>query len=292
MDTLIQIAISGLVLGSMYAVSAIGLTLLWGALNVLNMAHGAFLVVGGYSAYLFAGILGLPPLLAIVAALVTGIALGVAVYELVARPLRSHPGFETNIIIATVGVALIIENLILKGFGAYPMRQPLVIPGGFSAGQTYVPYHNVLVFVLAVALLIGLDQLVRRSRYGRQIRAVAQNLDAAQLMGIRTAFIYRLVFGLSGLMAAISGVMLSSMTTLSPTMGYDPMLKAFIVCVIAGLGEVKGALLAAFILGLIEASIQYLLGVRFAFPILLLLVMITLIWRPQGLLRKNEVSRL
>lgn len=292
MDTLIQIAISGLVLGSMYAVSAIGLTLLWGALNVLNMAHGAFLVVGGYAAYLFAAILGLPPVLAIAAALVAGIALGVAVYELVARPLRSHSGFETNIIIATVGVALVIENLILKGFGAYPMRQPLVIPGGFSVGQTYVPYHSVLVFVLAVALLIGLDQLVRRSRYGRQIRAVAQNIDAAQLMGIRTAFIYRLVFGLSGLMAAISGVMLSSMTTLSPTMGYDPMLKAFIVCVIAGLGEVKGALLAAFILGLIEASIQFLLGVRFAFPILLLLVMMTLIWRPQGLLRKNEVSRL
>lgn len=292
MDTLIQIVISGLVLGSMYAVSAVGLTLLWGALNVLNMAHGALLVIGGYLAYLFASVLGLPPVLAIGAALVAGVAVGVAVYELVARPLRSHPGFETNIIIATVGVALVVENVIQEVFGAYPLRQSLVIPGGFSVGQTYVPYHSVLVFILAVILLIGLDQLVRRSRYGRQIRAVAQNIDAAQLMGIRTAFIYRLVFGLSGLMAVISGIMLSSMTTLSPTMGYDPMLKAFIVCVIAGLGEVKGALFAAFVLGLLEATIQYLLGVRFAFPILLLLVMMTLIWRPQGLLRKNEVSRL
>lgn len=292
MDTLIQIVISGLVLGSMYAVSAVGLTLLWGALNVLNMAHGALLVIGGYLAYLFASVLGLPPVLAIGAALVAGVAVGVAVYELVARPLRSHPGFETNIIIATVGVALVVENVIQEVFGAYPLRQSLVIPGGFSVGQTYLPYHSVLVFILAVILLIGLDQLVRRSRYGRQIRAVAQNIDAAQLMGIRTAFIYRLVFGLSGLMAVISGIMLSSMTTLSPTMGYDPMLKAFIVCVIAGLGEVKGALFAAFVLGLLEATIQYLLGVRFAFPILLLLVMMTLIWRPQGLLRKNEVSRL
>lgn len=292
MDSYIQILVSGLVLGSMYAVSAIGLTLLWGSLNVLNMAHGAFLVVGGYAAYLFAGMLGLPAILAIPAALMVGTALGVLVYEGVARPLRRHESFETTIIIATVGVSLIIENFILQGFGAYPFKQPMTLEGGFTVGQTFIPLQSILVFVMAILLLLVLDYIVRKTSWGRMIRAVAQNFEAARLMGIRTDLVYRLVFGISGLMAAISGIMLSTITTLAPTMGYDPMLKAFIVCVIAGLGEVKGALLAAFLLGILEAVVQFTLGVRFALPVLLLLVMITLIWRPQGLLRKNEVSRL
>ena len=111
-------------------------------------------------------------------------------------------------------------------------------------------------------------------------------------MGARTGSVYRLVFGLSGMLAAVSGIMLSTMTTLAPTMGYDPMLKAFIVCVIAGLGEVRGALVVAFVLGTIESIIQFQLGVRFALPTLLFLVVITLIFRPQGLMRKNEASRL
>lgn len=292
MDVYIQIVVSGLVLGSMYAVSAIGLTLLWGALNVLNMAHGAFLIVGGYSAYVFATLVGAPPVLAILLALGAGVLLGVLVFELVAKPLRGNENFETNIIIATVGLALVIENIILNVFGAYPMRQPLVFDGGFFIGQTHVPYHSVVVFVLAVVLLFGLDQILRRTSYGRMIRAVALNIEAARLMGIKTDTIYRLVFAVSGALAAISGIMLSSITTLSPTMGYDPMLKAFIVCVIAGLGEVRGALLAAMLLGLIEAAVQFFLGVRFGFPVLLLLVVVTLIWRPQGMLRKVEVSRL
>lgn len=218
--------------------------------------------------------------------------LGLILYELVARPLRRHGSFETTIIIATVGVALVLENLILKGFGAYPFKQPLSLEGGFNVGQTFVPWNSVLVLIVAIFLLIALDFFVRYTRYGRIIRAVAQNFEAARLMGVRTSSVYRLVFGLSGMLAAISGIMLSTMTTLAPTMGYDPMLKAFIVCVIAGLGEVRGALIVAFVLGAIESIIQFQLGVRFALPTLLLLVVITLIFRPQGLMRKNEALRL
>lgn len=292
MDTGIQILVSGLVLGSLYAVSAIGLTLLWGALNVLNMAHGSFLVVGGYAAFFASSMLGLPAPIAVAVALACGTALGVMVYELVARPMRASDSFETGMIIATVGIALVIENLIQKGFGAYPMVQPLSVSGGVMLAGVHIPYQSMVVFLVAILLLVVLDSLIRKTSYGRMIRAVAQNVDAARLMGIPTDRVYRMVFGLSGLMAAISGIMVSSITTLSPTMGYDPMLKSFIVCVIAGLGEIKGALLAAFILGLLEALIQFVLGVRFAFPLLLLLVVATLIWRPQGLLKRTEVSRL
>jgi len=118
---------------------------------------------------------------------------------------------------------------------------------------------------------------------GRAIRATAQSRAAAQLMGVPVARIFLQVFLIAGVLAAISGTMLSSITTLSPTMGYDPMLKAFIVCVVAGLGNVSGALAASFMIGLIEATVAFFLGVKFSFPVLLLLIILTLIWRPAGI---------
>jgi branched-subunit amino acid ABC-type transport system permease component len=127
---------------------------------------------------------------------------------------------------------------------------------------------------------------------GRAIRAVSLNRDAARLMGVPVQLVYAQVFALAGGLSAASGIMLSTITTLAPTMGYDPMLKAFIICVVAGLGNVMGALYAAFALGLFEASIQFALGVRFAFASMLLLVIIVLIWRPYGVFGRRRVTKL
>jgi branched-subunit amino acid ABC-type transport system permease component len=134
--------------------------------------------------------------------------------------------------------------------------------------------------------------ILKRTRMGRAIRATAQNRDAAQLMGVPVHLVFMQVLVFAGMLAAISGIMLSSVTTLAPTMGYDPMLKAFIICVIAGLGNISGALYAAFILGLFEAFIQFYFGVRFGFPALLLIVIVALIWRPYGVFGQKKVSRL
>ena len=123
------------------------------------------------------------------------------------------------------------------------------------------------------------------------IRATAQNRDGALLMGVPVRLVFAQVLALGGVLAAVSGVMLSSITTLAPTMGYDPMLKAFIICVIAGLGNTMGALLAAFALGLIEAGVQFELGVRFGFPVLLLLVIVALILRPEGVFSRRRTTR-
>jgi branched-subunit amino acid ABC-type transport system permease component len=133
--------------------------------------------------------------------------------------------------------------------------------------------------------------LLNRTRMGRAIRAAAQNRDAAQLMGVNIGRVFAKVMALAGVVAAVSGVMLSSLTTLAPTMGYDPMLKAFIICIIAGLGNVGGSFYAAFFLGLFEASIQYFFGVRFGFPALLLLVILALMWRPYGVFGHRKVAR-
>lgn len=292
MDVVIQILASGLTLGAMYAVSTAALSLVWGALGMLNMAHGAILTFGGYACWWAIERLGLPIFLGLPVALVAGALLGLLVYfGLVAGMLRSR-GFETNIIIATVGLGIALESAILKLFGAYPAPQPFAVSGGFTLGNVYVPTQNLLILLASIGLMVMVALLLERTRTGRAIRATAQHREAARLMGVRVGRIYAQVLALSGSLAAVGGIMVSSLATLSPTMGGDPMLKAFIICVVAGLGNIYGAVIAALALGLVEASAQFLFGVRFGFATLLSIVIVVLIWRPYGLFGRQQVTRL
>tara|TARA_B100001146_G_scaffold58661_1_gene51636 strand:+ start:2684 stop:3562 length:879 start_codon:yes stop_codon:yes gene_type:complete len=292
MDGWIQILVSGLTVGAMYAVSTISLSLVWGALNVLNMGQGAMLAAGGYIAYTAVMSLGLPIPLAIVFAVIVGALIGGAMYFLIIRFMIGKEGFETNVIVATFGFALILENLVLRLYGAYPLRQPIGLEGGWYVGATHIPYQNMLLVVVSGVLLVAVAYLLKTTQLGRSIRATAQNREATELMGIRISRVFLLVLLIGGGLAAISGIMLSTLTTLAPTMGYDPMLKAFIICVIAGLGNIYGALISAFVLGLFEVSIQFIFGVRFGFPALLLLVILALVWRPYGVFGKRKTERL
>jgi branched-chain amino acid transport system permease protein len=291
MDTFIQVVVSGLTLGAMYAASTIGLSLVWGAMGVLNMAHGALLTIGGYASYSAVISLGLPWFLGLPAAMVVSFVVGLAIYHVIFRFMYRRPAFEVNVIIATVGLALFFEQLVLLIYGAYPFLQPFKIAEGFYVSRVHIPYQNVLILVMAVAVMLVIAWLLAKTRIGRAIRATALDRDAAQLMGVAVGRVFAQVMGIAGVVAAISGVMLSSITTLSPTMGYDPMLKAFIICVIAGLGNVPGSLIAAFALGLIEAAVQFVFGVRFGFPALLFLVIVALIWRPYGIFGRKVVRR-
>ena len=292
MDGWIQILVSGLTVGAMYAVSTVSLSLVWGALNVLNMGQGAMLAAGGYIAYTAVMSLGLPIPIAIVFAVIVGALIGGAMYFLIIRFMIGKEGFETNVIVATFGFALILENLVLRLYGAYPLRQPIGLEGGWYVGATHIPYQNMLLVVVSGVLLVAVGYLLKTTQLGRSIRATAQNREATELMGIRISRVFLLVLLIGGGLAAISGIMLSTLTTLAPTMGYDPMLKAFIICVIAGLGNIYGALISAFVLGLFEVSIQFIFGVRFGFPALLLLVILALVWRPYGVFGKRKTERL
>ena len=292
MDTATQILVSGLTLGAMYAISTVSLSLVWGALNVLNMAQGALLTLGGYFAYAAVSSLGFSPPFAVIITIVIGGLVGLLMYVAVIRQMLDTEGFEVNVIIATVGIGTVIENLMLKIFGAYPIRQPIMWEGGLFVGRTHVPYNSIVIVLASVGLMLVLAALLTRTRMGRAIRAVSQNREAAQLMGVPSQLVYAQVLLVAGALSAVSGIMLSTITTLSPTMGYDPMLKAFIICVIAGLGNMAGALYAAFILGIFEALVQFVFGVRFAFPAMLLIVILALIWRPYGVFGRRKVSRL
>ncbi|PLL11513.1 branched-chain amino acid ABC transporter permease [Tabrizicola sp. TH137] len=292
METAVQVLASGLTLGAMYAVSTIGLALVYGALNMLNMAQGALLAFGGYVCFFVMATLGLPAPLAVLAAMAVGGLLGLAIYLFVARPMLASPAFETQIFIATIGIGSVLQSLVLQLFGPQPKAQPLTLPGGLSVAGVVVPLQNILILAVAAAMLAGVAWLLGRTRAGLAIRATAQNREAAQLMGIRIGRVYAQVLMLSGALAALSGIMISSLSGLLPTMGADPMLKAFVICVVAGLGNVPGAAVAALILGLLEAVIQYLFGVQYAFAILLALVIAVLIWRPYGMFGRRQVVRL
>jgi branched-chain amino acid transport system permease protein len=276
----------------MYAVSTIGLALVYGALNMLNMAHGAILALGGYICFYVMTVLGLPAIVGVAAAALICGTVGLAIYHLAARPMLNSANFETQIFIATIGIGTVVENVILRLFGPQPKAQPLNLHGALQIGHVSIPVQNILILGVAVTMMIGVAWLLGRTRTGRAIRATAQNREAAQLMGVRIGRVYAQVLALSGALAAVSGIMISSLAGLLPNVGADPMLKAFVTCVVAGLGQVRGAVLAALVLGLLEAAIQFAVGVQYSFAILLVIVISALIWRPYGLFGRKQVVRL
>ncbi len=291
-DFAIQIVITGLTLGAMYALASMGLSLVFGAFNMLNLSHGSLMTLGAYLSLIAVTKLGLPLVLALPVAMVGGALAGIIVYFISAHLMLGQKNFETNIIIATFGIAIALETTLQKIFGAYPYAQPLALVGGFQIGNVPLGYKNLLIWAVALVLMAALALLLTRTMMGRAIRATAQNRDGAQLMGVAVSRIYVQVLAIAALLAAVSGVMLSSLTSLTPVMGNDPMLKAFIVCVLAGLGNVAGALYAAFILGMFESAVQVLFGSRYGLPALLLLVIGALIWRPAGIFGRTTVERL
>ena len=292
MDVIIQIIASGLTLGAMYAISTIGLSLVYGSLNMLNMAHGAVLALGGYICFFAMTALGLPALVGVLAAVVVCGLVGLLIYFTTAAPLLGSAQFETRIFIATIGFGAVLQNVILRLFGPQSKPQPLRLSSDIVIGNVHIPDQNLLILAVALGLMVAMALLLKRSRLGRAIRATAQNREAAQLMGVRVGQIYAAVLAISGGLAAISGIMISSLSSLLPNMGGDPMLKAFIICIVAGLGNVTGAVISAIALGLLEATAQYNLGVQYSFALLLLLVIIVLIWRPYGLFGRRQVVRL
>lgn len=294
MEILGPVLVAGITTGALYALATIGLSLVWGALGMLNMAHGALLTIGGYAAFTLATLMGAPWPVAVLAPVVVGALIGAAIYLLVAHPLlaRAPQSFETNVIIATFGVAIALQNAVLLIFGGQPFGQSIALPGHLQAGGIFIPWQNVLIVAVVLVLMAGTAFFLARTRAGRAIRATAQHREAAQLLGVPVGRVYLQVLALSGGIAGTCGLLVSSITQLSPSLGADPMLKAFIMCVVAGLGNLPGAIAAAFVLALIEAFASYALGARWGFPLLLAIVILVLIWRPDGLFGRAAVRRL
>jgi len=295
MDTFVQAIISGLVFGAIYAVMTMGLTLVYGCLRTLNMAQGAFGMVGGYAAWLVTTNAGAPPWVGFIAGAAAAAGVGVLTHFISVRPLvgRKDVDFEMTAYISTLVVAIMFSAAIILLFGARNKAIEPLVEGRLKVfGTVTVAWQQIAVAVVAFLCLGGLSLMLSRSRQGLSIMAVAQQFDAARLMGVPAGRVYWVTMALAGLLGGIAGVLLAPLYFVSPSAGDLPILKGLTVAVVAGLGSIRGTVYAAFIIGLIEALVATYVGSLWALPVLFALIVVFMIVRPYGLFGKPEEERL
>jgi branched-chain amino acid transport system permease protein len=280
------IIVSGLVSGALYALIASGLSLVWGALGVFNFAHGVLLMAGAYVAWWISapeGLgLGLPA--GIVAALLFLIVAGMVLYFLLVRPWVGRPNAELAVIMTTIAGSIFMQNLVLEVFGGRFKTIDQVVTGTISLAGTTIQAQNLLCIILSPLLLIGMWLFLTRNRTGLAIRAVAQNQDAAQLFGIGVERVYIITFAMSAVLAGVAGILIGGLFNISPDMGTDPLLRAFVVVVFGGLGSLPGTILGAYAVGMIEAFASYYIGIYWTPVVLFLVLIAVLVVRPTGLM--------
>ncbi|KPF97595.1 ABC transporter permease [Rhodopseudomonas sp. AAP120] len=282
----IQILINALVLGSLYACIAIGFSLVWGVLNVINLIHGSFIVLGGYLAFMLYQSLHLSPWYAIFIAAPLFFAFGYVIQRLILNRVITAPVLVT--LTLTFGLDLILNNAMIYFFTADYRKLILTPPlGSLAFGGVVVPVDRLIATATALALTGLLYLLLRRSKVGRAIVAVRLDRDAAVLMGVHVPSIYAVAFGLGAALAGCAGVLMALIFPISPLTSSTFLGKAFVVCVLGGLGSVSGALAGGLLLALVESVGATYLGPAHATTLSFLLLIIFLVLRPQGLLGRK-----
>ncbi|RJF77034.1 branched-chain amino acid ABC transporter permease [Rhodopseudomonas palustris] len=282
----IQILINALVLGSLYACIAIGFSLVWGVLNVINLIHGSFIVLGGYLAFMLYQSLHLSPWYAIFVAAPLFFAFGYVIQRLILNRVITAPVLVT--LTLTFGLDLILNNAMIYFFTADYRKLILTPPlGSLAFGDVVVPVDRLIATATALALTGLLYLLLRRSKVGRAIVAVRLDRDAAVLMGVHVPSIYAVAFGLGAALAGCAGVLMALIFPISPLTSSTFLGKAFVVCVLGGLGSVSGALAGGLLLALVESVGATYLGPAHATTLSFLLLIIFLVLRPQGLLGRK-----
>lgn len=294
MDIPIQLVIAtiinGIIVGSMYALFASGLTLIWGTMKMLNFAHGEFFMFGGYLVYYCYGVLHLNPVLATAIAVVAVFILGVLVERTVIHYLLSRPMWQLTTIIATLGVSIFLQNVALHVWGPNFQIVPYFVSGVLDISGVRIAYQRLLILGVSVVSIALMWMLLKYSRFGLALRATAQDPDAAQLYGANILTVYTLTFGLSAALAALAAAMLSPITSVNPFMGLSPLLKGFVVVILGGLGSFTGAIAGGVLLGVVES-----LGVLYTATewrdVIAFTVLVLIIWvRPWGLFGLEERS--
>jgi branched-chain amino acid transport system permease protein len=294
---LIDLTVNGLIIGLFYALMAIGLSLIFGILRIVNFAHGEFYMIGAYAYTLIALFFGISPWLTLPCAFIAGMALGWATERLLMRPLYSGYASwgvmkDEYAVIITFALSLLLINLVDKVIGPNGYRGPsLVATTRVEIGPFMASGHRLVAAGIALLVLIAVGLFVRYSYWGRQIQAVAQNRLGASLAGIDTAKASSIVFALSGGLAALAGALLSPIINATPDVGAFPAVKSYVIVVLGGMGSIPGAVVASLILGVLESfgAVYISYGYRDTFGLVILIMV--LLFRPQGLFgeRSREV---
>jgi branched-chain amino acid transport system permease protein len=280
---------NGLIIGVFYALMAIGLSLIFGILKIVNFAHGEFYMVGAYVYTLSALALGLSPWLALPLAFLSGTVVGLVVERLLMRPLYAGYGSwsvmkDEYAVIVTFGLSLLLINLVDKFVGPYGYKGPaLISTARIAIGPVLMSGHKLIAALVAIGVIVLVALIVRYSFWGRQIQAVAQNRLGASLAGIDPARASAIVFALAGGLAAISGALLANIFNPTPDVGVFPAIKSYVIVVLGGMGSVPGSIIASLVLGVLESFGGVYLSYQYRDTFGLVILILFLLFRPQGL---------
>jgi len=296
--------LSAIILGSLYALMAMGLTLIYSTIRILNFAHGAFFMAGAYIVWwlntpesatrLFGTMipvsgLQLPLFVAVIPAVIIIFGAGVVTQKALILPLIRKPNTLITTLVATLALATILESVatVIFGGGRFSYAQELVV-GNVRLGELIVTYVEIIQFAVAIGVLLALYLFLKKSRIGIGMRAVAQDLDAASLCGINTQTVYLLTFGIGAALAALAGFLLTNIIFLSPSVGATPLTIAFIVVVFGGIGSVPGTVIASYVVALVQQYVTLLLDPSWGLSFAFILMIAVLIIRPRGLFGFKE----
>jgi branched-chain amino acid transport system permease protein len=287
LESLLEFLIQGIILGGCYALFAVGLTLIFGVLDVINVAHGEFFAVGGYLVFGAVVLLHLPAAAGVVVAGVGAFVLGLAVYPLLIAPLKRRLGRRpagSLYLVLTLGLSTFMQSSLLAVAGGDYRQVPPLARGVLEMGFTGVSYQRLLVVVVAAVLLAGLFAFLAWHRQGMAVRAVAQNPEAAQAMGIDLDRIFALTLALGVALAGIGGALMAPLFNVYPAVGFPLTIKAFAITILGGMGNLVGALLASLLIGLAESLVVMVIPSQWQNGVAFTVMIAVLMFRPQGLL--------
>jgi len=285
MDALVSQLFAGLSLGSVLLLAALGLALTFGQMGVINMAHGEFMMAGAYTAFVVQGVIadaGVSLLVSLVIGFLVGGLLGLLLEITLISRMYKRP---LDTLLVTFGVALVLQQLARDVFGApnVDVRAPAFLSGAVQILGVGIPKTRLFILALALLCVLALSLLLKLSPLGRRIRATVQNRDLAETSGISTRATDRLTFFVGSGVAGIAGVALTLLGSVGPTLGTNYIVDAFLVVVVGGIGQLKGAVIAAFALGLLQAGFEYSTTASIAKVLLFVVIVAFLQVRPQGL---------
>lgn len=281
-----EILVYGAVSSAIYALLAVGFTLIFGVARVINLAHGAFYALAAYTTYICINWMGLNVYVAMVIAILITIVFGIAVERFLIRPMRhSH----LAVLLITLTVSALVEELLAGVFSRESRSIPPLIDGSIDIAGVVVTSERALTFVCAVALIGGLILFIERTKLGAAILAISQDPEAAEYVGIPSNRIFSIVMGISAGLAAVAAVLASPFQSVEPAMGLSPMVKAFTIVIVGGLGSIPGSVVAAIALAFLETVVSFEVSSSWAELVSVAAVLIVLVVRPSGILGKREL---
>ena len=286
---ILQYLINGISIGSVYAIIALGYTMVYGIAKMLNFAHGDVIMVGAYISYCVTSYLGLPAWVSVVAAVVVCTVLGIVIEGLAYKPLRGTPSLA--VLITAIGVSYFLQNAAQLIWSSSPKNFTSVVtmkPISLAGGKLVITGEVLLTVAVCILVMVGLTLFTGKTRTGKAMRAVSEDRDAAQLMGINVNKTISMTFAIGSALAAVAGVLLcSTVPTLQPTTGSLPGIRAFTAAVFGGIGSIPGAMLGGILLGIIETFSKAYLSTQFSDAIVFSVLIIILLVKPAGLLGKQ-----